>query len=67
MIYTEIELYDIRNNPTKAISAMETNARHLTNDLYILSEGNHYSFDKDTLSTLESLKKSIEKVLTNQN
>ena len=65
MIYAEIELYDIHNNPSKVIDIMETNAQHFANDLYILSEGNHYQFDRDTLDILEGLKKRIEKVLTN--
>ena len=64
MVYKEIELYDICNNPTKVIDIIETNAKHLTNDLYILSKGNNYSFDKGTLSILEHLKKRIEQVLT---
>lgn len=65
MIYAEIELYDIHNNPSKVTDVVETNVQHFANDLYILTEGNHYQFDKDTLAILEGLKKRIEKVLTN--
>lgn len=66
MLYKEITGYDIHHNPPKVVSLITDNANHFNNDLYILSEGNHYKFDENALAALESLKKRIEKVLTNQ-
>lgn len=62
-IYREVDLYDIKHNPYKVNCIIGTNAYHFSNELYILADGNHFEFDNETRKALETLKKSLEKVL----
>lgn len=63
MEYKEIHLYDIKHNSLKVNCIVTDNAHHFLNDLYILTEGNHFKFDSDTRKALRSLMVKIEKVL----
>ena len=66
MLYKEISSFEIHNKPNQVMCTITDNANHFNNDLYILSDGNHFKFDDVALRALENLKKRIEKVLTNQ-
>lgn len=63
MMYQEISFHDIRHNPAKVNEIMTDNAHILSNQLYVLVEGNHVAFDEDTIKALESLEKYLKKVL----
>lgn len=63
MMFRELEFYDIRHNPAKVNEIMTDNVHVLSNQLYVLVEGNHVAFDADTTKALESLKNYLEKVL----
>lgn len=63
MMFKEIELYDIRNNPAKVNITMTDNVHVLHNQLYILVDGNHVPLDKDTMNALQSLENYLKKVL----
>ena len=63
MQYEELELYDIKHNPSKVQCIVTDNAHHFYNDLYTLADGNHFEFDADTLKALDSLKTKIENIL----
>lgn len=66
MKYKEIELYDIKHNPNTVNITLTDNANYFNNDLYILSCGNHFEFDSDTIKALKSLKERIKMVLDKQ-
>lgn len=63
MMFKEIEFYDIRHNPAKVNEILTDNVHCLSNQLYVLVEGNHIAFDNDTIKALESLEKYLKKVL----
>lgn len=63
MTFKEIEFYDIRHNPAKVNTILTDNVHCLSNQLYVLVEGNHVAFDNDTMKALESLEKYLKKVL----
>lgn len=63
MMFRELDFYDIRHNPAKVNEIMTDNVHVLSNQLYVLVEGNHVAFDEDTTKALESLKNYLEKVL----
>ena len=63
MMFKEIDFYDIRHNPAKVNEIMTDNAHVLSNQLYVLVEGNHVVFDEDTLKALQSLKNYLQRVL----
>ena len=65
MIYKEINSYDIKNNPQKIQEIMTDNTNHFDNDLYILTEGNHFKFDTDTRDALNCLALRIQNILKN--
>lgn len=64
MEYKEIEYCDIKLNPLKVQCIVTDNAYHFDNDLYILTEGNHFEFDIDTRDALHSLMLRIQDILT---
>jgi hypothetical protein len=66
-MYKEIDLYDIKNHPTKVNYILTDNANHFANDLYILFDGNHFQFDSVTLQSLKDLSNKIEKILDKLN
>ena len=66
MFFREIELFDIRHNPTRVNEVITDNAKILSNQLYVLVEGNHVVFDEDTLKALQSLKNYLQRVLDKQ-
>lgn len=63
MMFREIDFHDICHNPTKVNEIMTDNVHVLSNQLYVLVEGNHVVFDEDTIKALQSLKNYLEKVL----
>ena len=63
MMFREIDFYDIRHNPAKVNEIMTDNAHALSNQLYVLVEGNHVAFDEDTMKALQSLENYLKKVL----
>ena len=63
MMFKEIDFYDIRHNPAKVNEIMTDSAHVLSNQLYVLVEGNHVVFDEDTLKALQSLKNYLQRVL----
>lgn len=63
MMYKEIRLFDIKHFSNKVNYVLTDNANHFNNDLYILSEGNHFDFDDITLQALKNLAKRIEKTI----
>lgn len=63
MMYKEIMPFDIKHFPNKVNYVLTDNANHFSNDLYILSEGNHFEFDDTTLQALKDLAKRIEKTI----
>ena len=65
MLYKEISSFDIHNNPLKVNSIITDNAHHLTNDLYILFDGNNFQFDSYSLQALKNLSEKIQKTLDN--
>lgn len=62
-MFKEIEFYDIRHNPAKVNEILTDNVHCLSNQLYVLVEGNHIAFDNDTIKALESLEKYLKKAL----
>lgn len=66
MMFREISFYDIRHNPAKVNEIMTDNVHVLSNQLYVLVEGNHVAFDEDTMKALASLEKYLKKVLDKQ-
>ena len=65
MLYREISGYDIHNNPQKVQEIITDNAHHFNNDLYILKDGNRFSFDAETRDALNCLMLQIQYVLKN--
>lgn len=63
MMFREIDFYGICHNPTKVNEIMTDNAHALSNQLYVLVEGNHVVFDEDTMKALQSLENYLKKVL----
>lgn len=63
MMYREIDFFDVRYNPAKVNEIITDNVHVLSNQLYVLVEGNHVVFDEDTTKALQSLKNYLEKVL----
>ena len=63
MFFREIELFDIRHNPTRVNEVITDNAKILSNQLYVLVEGNHVTFDEDTIKALQSLENDLKRVL----
>lgn len=63
MMFREINSYDIHHNPAKINEIMTDNAHVLSNQLYILVEGNQVVFDEDTMKALQSLENYLKKVL----
>lgn len=63
MMFQEIDFHDIRYNPVKVNAILTDNVHVLSNQLYVLVEGNHVVFDDDTLKALNSLEKYLQKVL----
>lgn len=63
MMFREIDLYDICHNPAKINEIMTDNVHVLSNQLYVLIEGNHVTFDEDTMKALQSLENYLKKVL----
>lgn len=61
MVYKEIQAYDLWHNPEKVINILSDNAKHLSNDLYVIVQGNGYKLPKDVLNTLKSLAKTIDR------
>lgn len=62
-MFNEIDFYDICHSPDRVNVVLTDNAHHLSNQLYLLTVGNNVKLDTDTLKALDSLKKSLEKVL----
>ena len=63
MMFKEIDFYDIRHNSAKVNEIMTDNIHVLSNQLYVLVEGNHVAFDEDTIKALQSLENYLKKVL----
>lgn len=63
MMFREIDFYDIRHNPAKVNEIMTDNIHVLSNQLYVLVEGNHVALDEDTMKALQSLENYLKKVL----
>lgn len=63
MIFKEINAYDIRNNPIKINEIMTDNVHILSNQLYVLIEGNNVTLDEYTMKALQSLENYLKKVL----
>lgn len=63
MLFKEIDFYDIRHNPAKVNAVMTDNIHVLSNQLYVLVEGNHVEFDADTIKALTSLENYLKKIL----
>lgn len=63
MMFQEIDFHDIRYNPAKVNAILTDNVHVLSNQLYVLVEGNHVVFDDDTIKALNSLEKYLQKVL----
>ena len=63
MMFKEINFYDIRYNSAKVNEIMTDNIHVLSNQLYVLVEGNHVAFDEDTMKALQSLENYLKKVL----
>lgn len=57
---TEIQLYDIKNNPEKVNRILVDNLLELDNEFYILAEGNHFKFDDDAKWAFRKLIKDIQ-------
>ena len=60
-MYKEIQGYDLWHNPEKVINILSDNAKSLSNDLYIIVQGNGYKLPADVVKTLKSLAKTIDK------
>lgn len=56
----DIQLYDIKNNPNKVNIILTDNCKKFSNTIYILAQGNHFNFDKETKQALKSLVNNIE-------
>lgn len=63
MMFREIDFYDICHNPAKVNEIITDNVHVLSNQLYVLVEGNHVVFDDDTMKALQSLENYLRKVL----
>lgn len=63
MMFREIDFYDICHNPAKVNEIITDNVHVLSNQLYVLAEGNHVVFDDDTMKALQSLENYLRKVL----
>lgn len=63
MMYREIDFFDVRYNPAKVNEIITDNVHILSNQLYVLVEGNHVVFDEDTMKALKSLENYLQKVL----
>ena len=63
MMFKEIELYDIQHNPEKVNEILTDNVHVLSNQLYVLVEGNHVELDEETMKALGCLEKYLKKVL----
>ena len=63
MMLREINLFDIRYNPTRVNEIMTDNANALCDQLYVLVEGNLVTFDEDTIKALQFLENYLKKVL----
>lgn len=63
MMFQEIDFHDIRYNPAKVNAILTDNVHVLSNQLYVLVEGNHVALDDDTIKALNSLEKYLQKVL----
>ena len=63
MMFREIDFYDICHNPAKDNEIITDNVHVLSNQLYVLVEGNHVVFDDDTMKALQSLENYLRKVL----
>lgn len=66
MMLRDINLFDIHHNPTRVNEIMTDNAHALCNQLYILVDGNHVTFDEVTIKALQSLERYLKKVLDKQ-
>jgi len=56
----DIQLYDIKNNPNKVNVILTDNCKEFSNIIYILTQGNHFNFDKETKCALKNLVSNIE-------
>ena len=56
----EIQLFDIKNDPQKVNRILEDCIDELDLELYILAEGNHFTFDNSVILALKKLVKDIE-------
>ena len=56
----DIQLYDIKNNPNKVNIILTDNCKKFSNTIYILAQGNHFDFDKETKLALKNLVNNIE-------
>lgn len=63
MIYEEITMYNIINNPKKVQYILTDNANHFANDLFVLKNGNNFEFDNDTRNALNRLMLQIQNCL----
>lgn len=63
MMFRELDFYDICHNPAKVNKIITDNIHVLSNQLYVLVEGNHVAFDADTMKALQSLENYLKKVL----
>lgn len=63
MMFREIDFHDIRYNPAKVNTILTDNVNVLSNQLYVLVEGNHVELDEDTVKALASLERYLKKVL----
>ena len=63
MMFNEIDFYDVCHSPDRVNIVLTDNAHHLLNQLYLVTVGNNVKLDTDTLKALDSLKKSLEKML----
>ena len=66
MMYREVEIFDVINNPQKVNAIVEDNAHHLMNDLYILLEGNRsrFTMSENAKSALNELASKINYYLS---
>lgn len=56
----EIQLFDIKNNPHKVNVILTDNAIEFANEIYILTQGNHFDIDEEAKWALRKLIKDIE-------
>lgn len=62
-----VELYDIKNNPLKIQYQISKRASELSNDLYILTAGNHFELDDETCQALKDLCSTINYYVLGKN